>query len=92
MEENVFVALNHDVLDARASMDLVRSPIAGAIVLFAGTFQLGPLIFGSAKMSKGQLEITSTESMLPISNTLHMLHVLCEACYPSQNLRKKSTP
>lgn len=36
-EEGVFVALTHDVLDAVAIMNRVRSPKAGAIVLFAGT-------------------------------------------------------
>ena len=35
-EENCYVALTHDYLDAKAIMDRVRSPKAGAIVLFAG--------------------------------------------------------
>ncbi|KAI4748662.1 Molybdopterin biosynthesis MoaE [Aureobasidium sp. EXF-12298] len=36
-EVGVFVALTHDTLDAVAIMNKVRSPKAGAIVLFAGT-------------------------------------------------------
>jgi len=35
-EDNCFVALTHDGLDAKVTMDRVRSPKAGAIVLFAG--------------------------------------------------------
>ncbi|PQE05971.1 hypothetical protein CJF30_00004902 [Rutstroemia sp. NJR-2017a BBW] len=36
-EENCYVALTHDHLDAKVMLDKVRSPKAGAIVLFAGT-------------------------------------------------------
>ncbi|KAM3068479.1 hypothetical protein ACMFMG_009619 [Clarireedia jacksonii] len=36
-EANCYVALTHDHLDAKVMMDRVRSPKAGAIVLFAGT-------------------------------------------------------
>lgn len=36
-EDGVFVALTHDTLDAVAIMNKVRSPKAGAIVLFTGT-------------------------------------------------------
>lgn len=36
-DDGCFVALTHDTLDAKAMMDKVRSPTAGAIVLFAGT-------------------------------------------------------
>lgn len=35
-EDNCYVALTHEVLDSKAIMDRVRSPKAGAIVLFAG--------------------------------------------------------
>jgi molybdopterin synthase catalytic subunit len=35
-EENVHVALTYDHLDAISTMNRVRSPKAGAIVLFAG--------------------------------------------------------
>lgn len=35
-EGNCYVALTHDVLNPQAMMDRVRSPKAGAIVLFAG--------------------------------------------------------
>ncbi|KAF4632508.1 hypothetical protein G7Y89_g5619 [Cudoniella acicularis] len=36
-EDSCYVALTHEHLDARSMMDRVRSPKAGAIVLFAGT-------------------------------------------------------
>ncbi|QSZ32453.1 hypothetical protein DSL72_002027 [Monilinia vaccinii-corymbosi] len=36
-EDNCYVALTHDYLDIKFMMDQVRSPKAGAIVLFAGT-------------------------------------------------------
>ncbi|KAI1069726.1 hypothetical protein LB507_008366 [Fusarium sp. FIESC RH6] len=36
-DQDCYVALTHDHLDAQAIMDRVRSPSAGAIVLFAGT-------------------------------------------------------
>ncbi|EWG39441.1 molybdopterin synthase catalytic subunit [Fusarium verticillioides 7600] len=36
-EQKCYVALTHDHLNAQAIMDRVRSPSAGAIVLFAGT-------------------------------------------------------
>ena len=36
-EANVFTNLTEDVLDAKVTMDMVRSPSCGAIVLFAGT-------------------------------------------------------
>jgi hypothetical protein len=35
-EGDCYVALTHDHLDAKLMMDRVRSPKAGAIVLFAG--------------------------------------------------------
>lgn len=35
-DDECYVALTHDQLDAKAMMDRVRSPKAGAIVLFAG--------------------------------------------------------
>jgi molybdopterin synthase catalytic subunit len=35
-EDNCYVALTHDHLNAQEIMDKVRSPAAGAIVLFAG--------------------------------------------------------
>jgi molybdopterin synthase catalytic subunit len=37
-EEDCYVALTHNHLNAQAIMDRVRSPSAGAIVLFAGKF------------------------------------------------------
>jgi molybdopterin synthase catalytic subunit len=36
VEDSRYVALTYDVLDAKPIMDRVRSPKAGAIVLFAG--------------------------------------------------------
>ncbi|CVK90617.1 related to molybdopterin synthase large subunit [Fusarium mangiferae] len=36
-EQDCYVALTHDHLNAQAILDRVRSPSAGAIVLFAGT-------------------------------------------------------
>jgi hypothetical protein len=39
-EANCYVALTHDHLDATVMMDKVRSPKAGAIVLFAGAHTL----------------------------------------------------
>lgn len=39
-EENCYVALTHDELDSKSMMDRVRSPKAGAIVLFAGKLPL----------------------------------------------------
>lgn len=35
-EDGIYVALTHDHLDMRQITDKVRSPAAGAIVLFAG--------------------------------------------------------
>lgn len=35
-EDTCYVAVAHDDIDAKAAMDRVRSPKAGAIVLFAG--------------------------------------------------------
>ncbi|KAH7381794.1 Molybdopterin biosynthesis MoaE [Cadophora sp. MPI-SDFR-AT-0126] len=37
VEDGCYIALTSDLLDAKAMMDRVRSPKAGAIVLFAGT-------------------------------------------------------
>lgn len=36
-EDDVYVELTHNILDALSIMNQVRSPQAGAIVLFAGT-------------------------------------------------------
>lgn len=35
-ESNIYVSLTYDELDAKAMMDRVKSPKAGAVVLFAG--------------------------------------------------------
>lgn len=42
-ENNCYVALTHDVLDSKAITDRVRSPKAGAIVLFAGKLLITPI-------------------------------------------------
>lgn len=42
-EANVYVSLTYDELDAKAMMDRVKSPKAGAVVLFAGTSLLHSL-------------------------------------------------
>jgi molybdopterin synthase catalytic subunit len=39
-ESDCYVALTHDNLNTQLMMDRVRSPKAGAIVLFAGDFPL----------------------------------------------------
>lgn len=44
-EEGIYVALTHDHLDPLAIMNKVRSPSAGAIVLFAGKDTLLLLIW-----------------------------------------------
>jgi len=37
-EPNIHVALTHDPLDIPSTLNRIKSPKAGAIVLFAGTF------------------------------------------------------
>jgi len=39
-EQDVYVSLTYDELDAKSMMDRVKSPKAGAVVLFAGTISL----------------------------------------------------
>lgn len=41
-EQDVYVSLTYDELDAKAMMDRVKSPKAGAVVLFAGTCKFPP--------------------------------------------------
>lgn len=36
-EQDVFVSLTYDELNAKTTMDRVKSPKAGAVVLFSGT-------------------------------------------------------
>lgn len=50
------MALTHDHLDAKSMMDRVRSPKAGAIVLFAGDIVI-PLINKYSNASQALLEI-----------------------------------
>lgn len=37
VEQDIYVSLTYDELDAKSIMDRVKSPKAGAVVLFAGT-------------------------------------------------------
>ena len=39
-EQDVYVSLTYDELNAKSMMDRVKSPKAGAVVLFAGTIVL----------------------------------------------------
>jgi hypothetical protein len=39
-EQDVYVSLTYDELNAKSMMDRVKSPKAGAVVLFAGTISL----------------------------------------------------
>lgn len=44
-EPNVYVSLTYDALDAKVAMDRVKSPKAGAVVLFAGkVFSIATLV------------------------------------------------
>ncbi|CAD6449012.1 e9201f7b-a7be-4f90-89b1-4e46e0c741a5 [Sclerotinia trifoliorum] len=75
-EENCYVALTHENLDAKVMMDKVRSPKAGAIVLFAGTTRDN---FGGKPVK--ELQYTSYEpralqSMLSICKTILHKHSL----------------
>ena len=47
-EDACYVALTEDHLDAKSMMDRVRSPKAGAIVLFAGTVMQFVLRYGTS--------------------------------------------
>lgn len=60
-EEDCYVALTHDHLDAKTTMDRVRSPKAGAIVLFAGNEIQSPSKRLANKI-KVQLETTLVEN------------------------------
>ncbi|KAL3420235.1 Molybdopterin synthase catalytic subunit [Phlyctema vagabunda] len=75
-EDGCFVALTHDHLDAQSTMDRVRSPKAGAIVLFAGTTRDN---FGGKPVK--ELQYTSYEpralqSMLTICKQILEKHSL----------------
>ncbi|KAH8599263.1 Molybdopterin synthase catalytic subunit [Bisporella sp. PMI_857] len=75
-EDDCFVALTHVHLDAKAIMDLVRSPKAGAIVIFAGTTRDN---FGGKPVK--ELQYTSYEpralrTMLDICKDIHQKHSL----------------
>lgn len=90
-EDGSYVALTHEHLDIKTTMDLVRSPKAGAIVLFAGRFEPPSsqdlLTFeGTTRDNFGgkpvkELQYTSYEpralqSMLRICTTLREKHGL----------------
>lgn len=49
-EDNCFVGLTHDYLNIQEVIDKVRSPMAGAIVLFAGW--LWNLVISDSSRSK----------------------------------------
>ncbi|KAA8570150.1 hypothetical protein MFRU_005g02840 [Monilinia fructicola] len=75
-EDNCYVALTHDSLDAKVMMDKVRSPKAGAIVLFAGTTRDN---FGGKPVK--ELQYTSYEpralqTMLSICKAVLLKHSL----------------
>ena len=54
-ERDCYVALTHDLLDPKAMMDRVRSPKAGAIVLFAGIPIIAPETETSLTIFKARL-------------------------------------
>ncbi|THV45193.1 hypothetical protein BGAL_0518g00030 [Botrytis galanthina] len=75
-EDNCYVALTHEYLDAKVMMDKVRSPKAGAIVLFAGTTRDN---FGGKPVK--ELQYTSYEpralqTMLSICKAIVQKHSL----------------
>ena len=78
-EDECFVALTHDYLDAKAMMDRVRSPKAGAIVLFAGNVNETPQVTG-VNISKVQLATISVESQSKNFNIHPTSHVRFKAC------------
>ena len=72
-EDNVYVELTDKNLDATIVMNQVKSPQAGAIVLFAGMLFLVVISFiiKSDLLLQEQLGIISMESPLRSFNTLH---------------------
>ncbi|KAK3174056.1 hypothetical protein OEA41_001300 [Lepraria neglecta] len=75
-EEGISVALTHDTLDARSIMDEVRSPKAGAIVLFAGTtrdnFDSKPVLH----LSYESYPPLALQTMLSIARAIRQKHSL----------------
>jgi len=53
-EQDVFVSLTYDELDAKTTMDRVKSPKAGAVVLFSGkaSTQFNPSMFTTTQTDK----------------------------------------
>ncbi|KAF2150353.1 Molybdopterin biosynthesis MoaE [Myriangium duriaei CBS 260.36] len=76
-EENIYLRLTHDTLDAKSIMDQVRSPSCGAIVLFAGTtrdnFQ-GKPVKHLAYSSYESLAIRTMRQIALQVKTKHQLH------------------
>ena len=74
-QEDVYVGLTDKILDALIVMNQVKSPRAGAIVLFAGMHFLVEIHkIMSDLLLQEQLEITLTESLSKSFNILHMYH------------------
>ncbi|CAG8982969.1 hypothetical protein HYALB_00003548 [Hymenoscyphus albidus] len=76
VQDDRYVALTHDLLDVKSIMDRVRSPKAGAIVLFAGTTRDN---FGGKPVK--ELQYTSYEplalqTMMGISQSIQEKHSL----------------
>jgi hypothetical protein len=91
-EANCYVALTHDHLNAQVMMDKVRSPKAGAIVLFAGTHSLLRDGEPDSFFSQVQREITSVGSLSKNYNIHLMSHVPYRACSVSAKTFFRNTP
>lgn len=75
-EGECFVALTHDVLNSKDIMDRVRSPKAGAIVLFAGTTRDN---FNNKPVKELQYQsyvVLALRTMLRISQSMQSKHSL----------------
>ncbi|PBP22966.1 Molybdenum cofactor synthesis protein 2B [Diplocarpon rosae] len=75
-EDGCFVALTHDHLDAKAIMDRVRSPKAGAIVLFAGTTRDNFAGKPVKELQYTSYEPRALQSMLKICTEIKKKHSL----------------
>lgn len=91
-ENTCYVALTEDYLDAKSMMDKVRSPKAGAIVLFAGNFYLYiPRNSACAnQLPKALRVITLPGSPSKSFNIPPMSHVPSRACLRYASLSKRS--
>ncbi|KAG8671451.1 hypothetical protein FPOAC1_004699 [Fusarium poae] len=80
-EQDCYVALTHDHLNAQAIMDRVRSPSAGAIVLFAGKLSTGTTRDNFAGKPVKELQYTAyhpraLKSMMAIAKDVRDKHGL----------------